>query len=477
MNIRKKMAKGALWLFLEKGGQQVSSFVVFAIIARLIGPEEYGLVALCGIFLSLAVNVVNGLVDAIISMHIKDDQRLSTLTWIVTGTGACISLGTYMLAEPFAQMMGSEKLAPLLQCFSIIPVLLSMTSVPTALVTEAMNFKVFAIRTFVATLVGGVVGVLMALDGYGAYALLGQQIVLYIVMNLIIWPSCGWFPKVMFKLEGMREVLKLGMGQTSSSMVLFAEGQAPRFFLGLFFDPIIVGYYAFAQRMAGALQDGLVSPLLAVIYPAFSRIKDDFKEQKKILNQFILLLGNFMFPAVAGAIVTAPLYVPLLFGDKWVPAIPLLSLFLLMVIPASLNVALRNYLKSHKLILSFLCYQSVFVFAVLGACGSSFFVGVNGFIGIYTALTVAATIAYTYLVQKKTTVSLWRSYARLWSAVIAAGTMYIAVFYYIEQTDVNDPTITNFITSITIGILLYLSTVLILNFQRTKPFLQKLGRK
>ena len=92
MSIRKKMAKGAFWLFLEKGAQQLSSFVVFAVIARMIGPEEYGLVALCAVLISLTINIINGMTDAIVSMHIQDDARLSSLFWLILGGGFAFSL-------------------------------------------------------------------------------------------------------------------------------------------------------------------------------------------------------------------------------------------------------------------------------------------------------------------------------------------------------------------------------------------------
>ncbi|MEJ0063688.1 MAG: oligosaccharide flippase family protein [Alphaproteobacteria bacterium] len=98
--------------------------------------------------------------------------------------------------------MNHADLEPLLRWFAVIPLLIAGSSVPTALVYKSMNFRVFTIRTIIANFIGGVTGIVMAVKGFGAYALVAQQIVMYSVTNAIIWPGCGWRPRLMFSPRG-----------------------------------------------------------------------------------------------------------------------------------------------------------------------------------------------------------------------------------------------------------------------------------
>ena len=108
MSVRKKMALGAFWVMLEKGGQQVLNLVVFVIVARLIGPAEIGLAGLTAVFSSLALLVVYGLVDAVISQRLTDDRSLSTLFWAVIGAGIALALATFFAAGPFADVLPAD---------------------------------------------------------------------------------------------------------------------------------------------------------------------------------------------------------------------------------------------------------------------------------------------------------------------------------------------------------------------------------
>src|ERR1700747_160004 len=118
MTFRKKFAIGAVWFYVENWVQQISSLMVFAIISRLIGPTDYGLVGLATIIISFSINVANGVVDPIISMRMKDDERRSTVCWLTFLNGMFLSFLCILLAEPFAALMKCEKIVPLLRVYS-----------------------------------------------------------------------------------------------------------------------------------------------------------------------------------------------------------------------------------------------------------------------------------------------------------------------------------------------------------------------
>ncbi len=136
MNLQKKMTHGALWSLLEKGGQQGLAFVVFMVLARLLGPEEYGLANICFIYFSISSTVISGLVDGIVSHQVEDDATLSSLFWAIMGIGVVFSLLCIATASPLAAFMEQPALTNLVYAFSISPVLIAISSVPNLIILK-----------------------------------------------------------------------------------------------------------------------------------------------------------------------------------------------------------------------------------------------------------------------------------------------------------------------------------------------------
>ena len=476
VSLRKKMALGSFWLFLEKGGQQLASFVVFTAIARIIGPEEYGLVALCGLFFSMAINIINGMVDAVISLRIRDDLRLSTLFWLVTACGAVLSSLSYVLAGSFAGVMGNVRLAPLLQCFSLLPFLLALAAVPTVLVSSSMNFRIFTIRTLIAAVVSGVIGIGLARRDFGAYAIAIQQIIFFIIMNSIVWPGCGWRPRFMFQLEAMSEILQLGFHQVGSSLVSSFEQQMPRLLLGYFIGPLAVGQYTFVLRICAAFQEILIQPLLSVIYPAFALVRDDHSEQKKILGQVIMIFGALIFPALALAVVTAPIYLPLLFGAKWEMTIPLLQLMLVASATSSLSLIMRDLLRAHKLIGAFFRWQMIIVLVGFAVSAALVMHGLFVFMAVSVVVSFIAFLVYTVLVERKTKIRLWGCYTSLWGPFVASLALFGAVAAFMNSAlrPANSYLVLAYASGI--GITVYMATYGALQYRQIKSLIAFIAR-
>ncbi len=357
MSVRLRMARGMMWVLLEKVGQQLLGFVVFLIVARLIGPEEFGLAGLCTVFSSFAIFIVFGSVDAVISQQLTDDRRLSTLFWPVIGIGVFLSLLTYFSAAPFAGVMEEERLAGLLRHLAILPFLTAASSVPTVLMQARMEFRLFTVRTLVSTVIGGTVGIVLALRDHGAYALVYQQITQQVVSNLIIWPSARWRPRLMVDGALLGGILAPGIRMTGSTFINFLDTQVPRLLIGLVLGPLHTGYYAFVFRLYFSLREILVLPITSVLYPALAQISRDPENVRRLLGQILYFTAILVLPALVGAAATAPLFVPLFFGDSWTPTVPFLQWFLLAMAPSPFLLVFRELLRAHQKTGAFLRIQ------------------------------------------------------------------------------------------------------------------------
>lgn len=466
MSLRNKMAKGVLWSLLEKGGEQFLSFVIFAIVTRFIGPEAYGLVNLSSVYVAFAAIVILGMADGIVNLHLRDDQQLSTLFWAIMGTGFALCALGLVGAPAFAGLLEQPAMIPLIRLFAILPVFQAAAAVPTMIVLADMNFRVFTIRTLLATFISGILGITLAIKGYGPYALIDQQILLYFITNLVIWPSCGWRPKLTFDPTCLRRILAPGLKMTGTTFVTFFEQQAPRLLVGRFLGPIAVGFFAFTTRILQALRDTLVHPLAVVLYPAFSEIQEDLKQQTEILYHVIALTGLCVFPAVCGATITADLYVPLFFGQAWVPAIPVLKLLILSGLPAPFFIILRDFLRAHNKTGLYLKMQCGVVAIGLVAAAIAVPFGLIPLSWTIVILSMFSIPLHILMVRRWTGIDLTDGFLRLLPTLLASIVMMGGVFCLMRLWQTHDHGALRLALAMTLGAMLYVAASFAFQYRR-----------
>jgi|GEM_PF-1941144 len=436
MKLQKKMAKGSMWSVVEKGGQQFVSFFLFMVIARLVGPEEYGLAMLCFIFLSFSNLLLLGMADGVVSLQLKGGSKLSTLFWTIILTGSVLSMLCFIAAEPVADAFGLPPIKSLIEWFSPVPFLMGLMAVPHMLVMQKMDFKVYAICSLIATTGSGITGVALAFHGYGAFAIIIQQVVLYVLTNVILWFYVDWRPSLSINIKSLKEAIKPGLNMMGLNTLSFVELQIPRLFLGHFLGPVNVGYYSFAFRMRFALQEILVAPALTSLFPVLSQIKDNKTLQDEILENLFFLIGLVVFPIVILATLTAPFYVPLLFGDKWLDAIPLLQAFLFLGIVAPFVFIATAIFRSYNKVDVFARVQFliVFLFIVITYIASQYnliAVGLSVF-----AFEVLRVPVLFFLIKRTTGLNVEIYIKAMFKSIFSTIVMGLVVYAYINSFSV-----------------------------------------
>jgi teichuronic acid exporter len=465
MTLRKKMAHGAMWSLLERAANQGISFIVFMFVARLIGPKEYGLANICFVFFSLANLVILGLVDGIISLQINDTRRLSTMFWCIMGVGAALTLASIIGAPGVAALMGEPRLEPLLRWFSLVFLCLSASVVPNKLIYAALDFKIIALRTLTAAVTSGIVGLYLAFQGFGAYAIVAQQITLNFVTNFVVWRNIEWRPSFVFDTSVVGSSLLPGLKMIGADLVAFSEDQIPRLFIGGVLGPIILGYYAFVTRIRYALQDILINPSLAVLYPSLTKIKEDQEEQKLILGDVISLTGFLIFPALGMCGAMAPLYVPLFFGAAWAPAVRVLQIFICGSAALPIFIAMKESLRAHNRVGSYLKVQ-------IPVAGLGLFLTVvllpRGLEVMATGVVLCSLCSvpvYVLFFKRWLGISLWLSIARLAKPLAAVGVMLGVMHLYRNLPFYPTNSWEQLFSSIALGGVAYLATCFLVQYR------------
>ncbi|SRR5579883_350391 len=429
MTVLKQMAHGAFWSLASRVGNQGVSLLVFMLVARLIGPNDYGLANFCFIFFSVANLILLGLPDGIISLQITDTRRLSTLFWLSLTAGLILCLALFLTAPLISRLVEEPRIESLLHWFSLICPCAAVFVIPFKLISAALQFKKIAILMSAASLVSGVTGVLFAFTGFGPYAIVAQQLSLNLVLATGVWLCTSWRPSFSFDFASLKPSLAPGLKFMATTSLSLAEEQSPRFIIGWVLGSLVLGYFGLVNRIACAASDILLESPFLVLYPALSRLREDRAGQAAILGQVIMMAGFFAFPLLAFAILMAPVYIPRLFGDAWRPAISVLEVFLLGIAVGPILITIREALRAHNRMGSYIKIQSVTAIVNLLLIAALAHYGLLAVSIAMTVLNFCKIPLFVMLFERWTKISLVNPLMQLWKPIAATILMILAIIY------------------------------------------------
>jgi O-antigen/teichoic acid export membrane protein len=413
VDLRNKIAHGLKWTVLERIGLQALSFCIFLIVARQIGPYDYGLFSLCILISPFSYAMLLGLADGVISYHVQDDETLSSLFWVIIGAGILISFGTFLLAVPVAAFMKLPPLANMIRWTSLLPLLIAIPAVPTSIVNARMDFKIFAIRSILSTLIGGSIGIFMAIRGYGAYSLIGQQVCMQIVVAAVIWPSAHWRPQTRFDFVKLRPVLVFGMRSGVIGIIRLLGSELPRLAIGYFLGPAELGIYGFISRICGVFVDVTINSIGSVSYSALSRIRTNIGETKKLVNELFFFCAIVTFPMLTGLSILSPQLIPFLFGQKWMASIFYLNWVIAATSISPLTALIVGLLYAQQKIYLVITVRIIESTLLVTTALTLAQFGLTPFLIGADIASFAVFPVYIFSAQKTTSIDLWPEFRRL----------------------------------------------------------------
>jgi O-antigen/teichoic acid export membrane protein/glycosyltransferase involved in cell wall biosynthesis len=324
---KRKVVQGVAWTGAANWGCQILSFVVYAGLARLLSPSTFGLVAIASIYISfMQVLVAQGFGMAIIQRKVLDREHLDSAFWIAIGTAVLLCLLTFLFAGKIAKLFHEPSVAPVISCLSLSFVFYALAAVPMAILTRELDFKALAIRSLVATSIAGAVGLGMAFAGFGVWSLVGQQLLNAFLGFICLWWSVSWRPILEISKRHLRDLYGFSLSVAGNDVLWFFSQKSDQTLVGYRFGSVGLGPYSLASRVVTLLYEGITAPLQSVAFPALSKLQSEPERFERALYKFCETCGFVAFPVFAGILALAPTLVPLLFGTKWMAAIPILQI-------------------------------------------------------------------------------------------------------------------------------------------------------
>ena len=321
--LQRRVARGLTWTLIDTWGSQLLALVIFTILANLLRPEDFGLVALAAVFVSLGnLFVDSGLGDAVIQRKSITLRQLDTAFWAALLTGTLLTLAGIAVAPLLGSLLGDARLEPIIQALSIIFVFVALSSIQMGILRREMDFRSLAIRKLLAIGIGGAVGVWMAFNNYGPWALVGQQITMALVTVVAMWAVSPWRPGFSFAREDFRSLFGFGINVVGADLLAFISRNTDNLLIGVFLGPTALGYYAVAYRILDTSSVLLVAAARRIVFPAFARLQSNLERMRRAYARMTRATSAIMVPGYIGLALVSSEAIVLLFGDQWAPAVP-----------------------------------------------------------------------------------------------------------------------------------------------------------
>lgn len=316
--LKDKTVKGVGWSAFDNISQYAVSFVVSIVLARLLSPDDYGLLGIIAIFTTVCEAIIDGgFTNALIRKKNVTEEDYSTIFVLNLVVSVFLYVLLYFCAPLVANFFGRDELISLIRIASLVLVISAFSIVQQTRLIKLIDFKTQTKITLIAGIISGIVGIFMALLGCGVWSLVAQQITSKLFRTILLWIYNKWFPRVVFSLSSCRELFGYGWKIMVSSLLNTLWKELYQVVVGKFYSPATLGQYTRAKGFSQIFSKNLTTVVQRVTFPVLSEIQDD---QVRMVSAYRRIIKTTMFITAISMFVLGAISEPLLYcliGPKW----------------------------------------------------------------------------------------------------------------------------------------------------------------
>jgi O-antigen/teichoic acid export membrane protein len=342
--------KALAWDFSGTFVMSLFSFVISIVLARLIAPEIFGVIA-AGIAVVLIFQSVQemGFSSVLIQDSKVDDLSYSSVFWLNVLFGVCSYIFLFASASFFSQFFAIPELLDVIRLLALILLFNSLNVVQSAILKKALDFKKLVLRDLIAKVISGGAAITLAVYGYGIYALLAQLIIQIIVKTILLWKVTRWRPEFQFSLVEIKRLSRFSFFVFLSQLFNQIMKQSDAMLIGKLFSASTLGLYSRATSVSQTFISSFLGGISKIAFPALSKIKDD---RTRASNAYLKMMDS---TAVVSFMLAGILYLSsseliiFLYGNAWEKSIPLFEIliFRAMMVPIN-SISINMFLASGK---------------------------------------------------------------------------------------------------------------------------------
>lgn len=326
-SLKEKTVKGVGWSAIDNIAQTGVTFVVSIVLARLLTPDDYGLIGIIAIFTTVCTALINGgFTNALIRKKDATNDDYNTAFIVNLGVSLLLYLIIFLCAPLIANFFKREELVALTRVSSLGMIIGALALVQQTRLTKRIDFKSQTKITIIASSTSGIVGIIMALLGFGVWSLVAQQLVMHSLRTVLLWIVNKWIPRLRFSSKSFHELFGFGWKMMVSSVLDTVWKELYQVVVGKFYSPATLGQYTRSKHFSKLLSQNLTHVIQRVTYPVLSNIQDD---KDRMVSAYRRIIKTTMFVTAISMFFLGAISEPLLYcliGPKWNEAATFLPL-------------------------------------------------------------------------------------------------------------------------------------------------------
>ena len=322
---------GLIWKFGERITAQLVSTVVTIILARLLTPSDYGVVALVTIFITICNTLVTGgLGNALIQKKDADETDFSSMFYFSVFMSIILYFVMFFTAVPIAKFYNKPQLIPIIRVMSLRLPFAAANSIQQAFISRRMQFRKFFVATIIGTIISAVVGIYMAYKGYGPWALVMQYLTNVFIDTFVLFLVGGWRPKFLFSIGRVKGMLPYGLRIMGASLLDTVFNEIRSIVISAKYSDVDLAMYENGKKYPNLIVTNINSSITSVMLPVLSKKQNDTLQIKATMKKSIKVSAYLLAPLLLGFLVCADRFVDVILTDKWADCVPYICLMCVM---------------------------------------------------------------------------------------------------------------------------------------------------
>ena len=388
-----KIFSSTFWIFNRVVFTLILNLVVIGILSRQLGPKEFGLVALAGVFIQFLTFLGSqGIPEYVIFDPVDNerDERINAAFWLDIVFGFCTFLICIAIIPLFVHIYPYEQLSLIVFLLALKFPFEAICRVPDALFKKQLNFKVIEIRDALIQLFVGLGGIVMALNNFGVWSLVVPSVFASPIRAIIIFRFTYWRPKLYLGISYWREIFKYSRNIIGSTLTSFIISNGDTLLIGKLLGPNLLGIYNIAWRSANLVNRSMLQISNKLTLPVLAKSEGDIAKLLISFRKMVCIIGLAAFPPIVALFVVADVFILVVYGDKWVGAILPFRILLIYALRFSVSSPVGSVFKAvGKPQIDFKIGVYIIPFYLIGIyLGSSY-----GIVGVATGVTIVRTLS------------------------------------------------------------------------------------
>jgi len=327
MSLKKQAVSGLLWTFGQQFSVQIINFIVQIILARILLPEDFGLIAMLSVFIAVGVSLTDsGLTSSLIRTPNVDQGDYSTVFFMNLIGSIAIYLLLFITSPLIADFYNQPILIDIIRIYTLTFIIRAFAQVQQTKLTKEMNFKLQMMIQIPSVLVSGICGIAMAYQGYGVWTLVWMNLIQTGIVSIQLWIRTKWVPSFIFDWSKLKYHFNFGYKLTLSGLLSTVFNNIYNLVIGKYFSPTVLGYYNRADTLRMFPIQNISTALNKVTYPMFASIQDDNVKLKTAYKKLMTQVMYWLAPLIVLLVILAVPLFRFVLTEKWLPAVPYFQL-------------------------------------------------------------------------------------------------------------------------------------------------------